>query len=355
MGGYNVKKWDISPKTKKILLIVLISVLSLILLLLIAGFIYMDSMLNLINKNPDDSTMSSQEVSEFLENEEDDEPIDPSFTGTTETTGGTTEKEEELVYVPLNGDDNIINIMLIGQDRLPGQGRTRSDTMILVTVNKKTSEITMTSFMRDMYVSIPGYDKNKMNATYAFGGMKLLNKTLAMNFGVHVDGNVEVDFDGFTKVVDMVGGIDIKLTSAEAAYLNKFGHEAQAGMNHLDGAAALMHARDRSSGGSDFGRTQRQRNVLNLIFEKCKNMNLVQLNNLLTNILPMVTTDLSNKEILGYLTDIFPILSGTTIKTQSIPANGTYEYGYSDKGRSVLFVDFEANRDILKKVNGVKK
>lgn len=347
-----MKKWDISPKTKKTLLIVLISVLSLILLLLVAGFIYMDSMLNLINKNPDDSTMSSQEVSEFLENEDDD-PIDPSFTVNTGTEDA--EDEEELVYVPLNGDDNVINIMLIGQDRLPGQGRTRSDTMILLTVNKKTKEMTMTSFMRDMYVSIPGYEKNKMNATYAFGGMKLLNKTLAMNFGVHVDGNIEVDFDGFTKVVDMVGGIDIKLTSAEAAYLNKFGHAAQAGMNHLDGAAALMHARDRTSGGSDFGRTQRQRNVLNLIFEKCKNMNLVQLNNLLTNILPMVTTDLSNKQILSYLSDIFPMLSGAEIKTQSIPANGTYEYGYSDKGRSVLFVDFEANRDILKKVNGVKQ
>ena len=160
MGGYKVKKWDISPKTKKTLLIVLISVLSLILLLLVAGFIYMDRMLNLINKNPDDSTMSSQEVSEFLKNEDDD-PIDPNFTVTTGT--GDAEDEEELVYVPLNGDDNVINIMLIGQDRLPGEGRTRSDTMILLTVNKKTKEMTMTSFMRDMYVSIPGYEKNKMN------------------------------------------------------------------------------------------------------------------------------------------------------------------------------------------------
>ena len=347
-----MKKWDISPKTKKTLFIVLISVLSLLLLLLIAGIIYTDSMLNLINKNPDDSTMSSQEVSEFLEKEEDDEPIDPTYTG---TMGTEDEEEEELVYVPLDGDDNVINIMLIGQDRLPGEGRTRSDSMILLTVNKKTKEMTMTSFMRDMYVSIPGYEKNKLNATYAFGGMKLLNKTLAMNFGVHVDGNIEVDFDGFTKVIDLIGGIDVKLSSGEAAYLNQYGHAATAGMNHLDGAAALRYARDRSSGGGDFGRTQRQRNVLNLIFEKCKNMNLVQLNNLLTNILPMVTTDLSNKEILGYLTEIFPLLSGAEIKTQSIPANGTYEYGYSDKGRSVLFVDFEANRDILKKVNGVKQ
>ena len=349
-----MKKWEITPKTKRVLLIALSAVLAVVLLLLVAGIVYMESMLNLINKNPDDSTMSSEEYQNYIDN--DTEGIDPDFTVNTETSTETTEETEDkkTEYVPLVGDDNIVNIMLIGQDRLPGEGRTRSDTMILISVNKKTKEMTMTSFMRDMYVEIPGYDKNKMNATYAFGGMKLLNKTLEMNFGVHVDGNVEVDFDGFTKVIDMVGGIDVNLSAAEAAYLNKFGHEAQAGMNHLDGAAALMYARDRTSGGSDFGRTQRQRNVINLIFKKCKNMNLVQLNNLLTKVLPMVTTDMSNKEILNYAADIFPMLSGAEIKTQRIPADGTYEYGYSDKGRSVLFVDFKANRDILKSINGAK-
>ncbi len=347
-----MKKWDISPKTKRILLIVLCVVLTVILLGTVA-FAYLWDKLNLINRNPDDSTMSSQEASEWLENDDDDEFIDPSFTGTVETFEDET-GDKKTEYVPLVGDDNIINIMLIGQDRLPGQGRTRSDTMILISVNKKTKEMTMTSFMRDMYVEIPGYDKNKMNATYAFGGMKLLNKTLEMNFGVHVDGNIEVDFDGFTKVVDLVGGIDIKLSSAEAAYLNKFGHAAEPGMNHLDGAAALMYARDRTSGGSDFGRTQRQRNVINLLFQKCKKMSISQLNKLMNNVLPMVTTDLTNKEILSYAADIFPMLSGAEIKTQRIPADDTYSYGYSDKGRSVLFVDFEANREILKNVNGAK-
>lgn len=347
-----MKKWEISPKKKRVLLIILCCFLSLVLLAGIAGVVvlgYIESKLNLINKKPDDSTMSSSEYQDYLDSE--DESADPDFTG--EVVVDPTE-DEEVEYVPLEGDNNIVNIMLIGQDRLPGEGRTRSDTMILLTVNKKTKEIMMTSFLRDMYVRIPGFDKNKMNAAYAFGGMKLLGKTLAVNFGVHVDGNIEVDFDGFTKVVDLIGGIDIKLSAAEAAYLNKFGHEAQAGMNHLDGAAALMYARDRSSGGGDFGRTQRQRNVINLIFQKCKTMSFSQLNNLLTNILPMVTTDMSNKEILGYMTDLFPLISGAELKTQRIPADGTYEYGYSEKGRSILVVDFAANREILKNYNGVK-
>jgi len=347
-----VKKWEITPKKKRVLLIILCCFLSLVLLAGIAGVVvlgYIEGKLNLINKKPDDSTMSPSEYQDYLENE--DESADPGFTG--EVVVDPTE-DEEVEYVPLEGDNNIVNIMLIGQDRLPGEGRTRSDTMILLTVNKKTKEIMMTSFLRDMYVRIPGFDKNKMNAAYAFGGMKLLGKTLAVNFGVHVDGNIEVDFDGFTKVVDLIGGIDIKLSAAEAAYLNKFGHEAQEGMNHLDGAAALMYARDRSSGGGDFGRTQRQRNVINLIFQKCKKMSFSQLNNLLTNILPMVTTDMSNKEILGYMTDLFPLISGAELKTQRIPADGTYEYGYSEKGRSILVVDFAANREILKNYNGVK-
>jgi len=345
-------KRRMSPKAKRILLIVLSSVLALILVALITGLVYMEYLLNLMNRKPDNSIMSSEEADQFMAT--DTETMDMTYTGTIETFDEDTENNIKTEYVPLVGDDNIINIMLIGQDRLPGQGRTRSDTMILVSVNKKTKEITMTSFMRDMYVEIPDFDKNKMNASYAFGGMNLLNKTLEINFGVHVDGNIEVDFDGFTKVVDLVGGIDVNLSAAEAAYLNKFGHAAEPGMNHLDGAAALMYARDRSSGGSDFGRTQRQRNVINLIFKKCKNMNLAQMQNLLTTVLPMVTTDMTNKQIISYLTDVFPLLSSTEIKTQRIPADGTFEYGYSNKGRSVLLVDFAANKEILKNVNGAK-
>ena len=94
-------------------------------------------------------------------------------------------------------DKDIVNLLLIGQDRREGQDRQRADSMIMVTLNKKTKQISMTSFMRDLYVQIPGYSDNRINATYAFGGMDLLDSTLNTNFGVEIAGNVEVDFGEF--------------------------------------------------------------------------------------------------------------------------------------------------------------
>ncbi|MFQ9799037.1 MAG: LCP family protein [Clostridia bacterium] len=100
----------------------------------------------------------------------------------------------------------MVNILLIGQDRREGEGRQRSDSMILATINKKSQSIYLTSFMRDMYVPIPGYSDNRINAAYAFGGMDLLDDTIETNFGIHIDGNVEVDFSGFKTLIDMMGG-----------------------------------------------------------------------------------------------------------------------------------------------------
>ena len=97
-------------------------------------------------------------------------------------------------------DDDIKNILIIGQDRREGEtGRTRSDTMIICSINTKTNKIYLTSLMRDMYVPIPGYGANRINAAYVFGGMDLLDSVIEQDFGVKIDGNVEVDFDGLSR------------------------------------------------------------------------------------------------------------------------------------------------------------
>lgn len=207
----------------------------------------------------------------------------------------------------------------------------------------------MTSFMRDMYVQISGYQDNRMNACYAFGGMKLLNACLKDNFGVFVDGNIEVDFDGFKTVIDLVGGVDIHLSNSEANHLAKQGYKVAAGMNNMDGATALAHARNRSIGSGDFSRTERQREVLTAVLNKCKSLSLTQLNNLLQSILPTITTDMSNREIMDCFMELAPMLGSLKMTTQRIPLDDTYKYA-SIRGMSVLVPDLEANRQFLREM-----
>ena len=344
-----MKRTERSPGAKRIVLVVLSVVLSLVLVVLIVGTAYMESLLNLINKNPDDSTMSPEEYREFLNSQT--ENTNPDFTG---ETIDPTDVTLDLNKKPVENAEHIINLMLIGQDRRPGEGRTRSDVMILCTVNTVTQELNMTSFMRDLYVSIPGYQDNRMNACYAFGGMKLLDKCLEENFGVHVDGNIEVDFDGFKDVINLMGGVDIYLSNSEANYLIAKGHNVKAGMNLLDGSAALAYARNRSIGSGDFSRTERQRKVMSALIEKCRGMSITQMKSLMEKALPMITTDLSNREILDYLLEIAPMLSKLKVKTNRIPTDDTYKYA-SIRGMSVLLPDLEANRAVLQDIMGSKE
>ena len=333
----------VPPGTKRVLLIILSVVLSLVLVVLIMGTAYMERMLNLINKNPDDSTMSREEYEQFQK----DQATEPtSFIGETIDPN---DVNLNLNEKPAEAQENIINIMLIGQDRRPGEGRTRSDVMILCTINKTTKELTMTSFMRDLYVSIPGYGDDKMNHAYAYGGMKLLTKCMDTNFGIHIDGNIEVDFRGFQGVIDLMGGVDIYLSNSEANHLVNNGHSAVPGMNHLDGKAALAYARNRSVGNGDFSRTERQRKVLNALFEKCRGMSLSQLQTLMENVLPLITTDMTNRQILDYLVDMVPMLGDMQVNNNRIPADDTYQYA-SIRGMSVLLPDLAANRALLEDI-----
>ncbi len=340
-----MEKGKASVKLKRTLLITISVILALVLILVIVGVAYAESLLNLINKNPDDSTISQEEYQDYINQTEES---DPDFTGPTLDPG---DVEWDQNDEAITKQEHIINILLIGQDRRPGQGRQRSDVMLLCTVNTKTKELTMTSFLRDLYVPIPGYDDNRLNACYAFAGMKLLNKCLENNFGVSIDGNLEVDFDGFAQIIDLMGGVDMYLTQAEANFLIKYGCYATAGMNHMDGKTTLMYTRNRYVGNGDFSRTERQRKVMTALIEKSKGMSLSQIKELVETMLPMITTDLSNKEIMAYMLEILPLMGELKIKTQTIPAEGTYKYA-SIRGMSVLVPDLAANREILKNLKG---
>ena len=204
------KKW------KKVLVIVICIILLLLLLLVVSFFLFINGLLDKINKTDGTlSTMSSSEMEAFLQDNTD--PSDPDFTGEViDPTDVTWETFPELEQGP-----NMINILLIGSDtRTPGV-RSRSDAMILCTLNKAEKTLTMTSFLRDMYVQIPRHADNRINVAYALGGMSLLNQCMEKNFGAQVDGNFAVEFESFKKVIDTIGGVTINLTKTEANYMNK--------------------------------------------------------------------------------------------------------------------------------------
>lgn len=250
--------------------------------------------------------------------------------------------------------DDVVNILLIGQDARPGEGRSRSDSMILVTFNKDKKTITLTSFLRDLYVQIPGYQDNKLNATYAFGGMPLLNSTLEQNFGVRVDGNVEVNFAHFADVINALGGVDLELRADEAKVVNSATgrNVLGAGMMHLDGEQALHYSRIRSlDADADFSRTNRQRKVINALIEKFRHTDLITLLGLMDDLLPMITTDMSNKDMIKLATELFPILADATIVSQRIPENGTYELK-TIRSMSCVVADMDAARNLLEETMG---
>jgi len=244
---------------------------------------------------------------------------------------------------------NMVNILLIGQDRRANEGkRARADAMILCSFSRQNNTVTLTSFMRDLYVELPGRGGDKLNAAYAYGGMPLLKDTLLVNFGVSVDACVEVDFSGFQQVIDVMGGVDIALSAKEAAYMKKtFGWDMREGGNHMDGSMALAYSRIRAIG-NDFGRTERQRKVLTQLLEKSRSMDLGQTLALLEQTLPLLTTDMTNGRMLGYVKALLPMIGTCQIRTLRIPAEGTYRDAWVGE-QAVLVPDLKANRALLAK------
>lgn len=328
------------------LLIGLSVFLGIVLVALIVVTVFANSFLSRINRvNGDEETLSDEQVEAILK---ETDPMDEDFTGEVWNAEDVVLPEDPADLI--DESDDVINIMLIGQDRRPYQGRTRSDAMILCSINTQKKTLVMTSFMRDTYVKIPDvngkrYGKNRLNVPYAVGGMDSLNECYLMNFGIEIDHDIEVDFSQFEQIVEAVGGVDIELTSREA---NKMG--LSAGVNHLNGEKALEYARLRKID-NDFGRTSRQRTVLLAIFEKVKDLSLNEMLSLIDTIFPMITTNMTNADIVGYVMEFFPLLTDLEVITQSAPMAGEYK-GVMIDGMAVLVPDLEKMNARLKETIG---
>ena len=247
----------------------------------------------------------------------------------------------------LEGD--MINIMLIGQDRRPGEERARSDSMILVTLNKEKGTIQLTSFMRDLYVQIPGYMDNRLNVAYRYGGTDLMNETFKVNFGLEIDGNVMVDFDEFTDIIEILGGVTLEISSAEAKYMNaRSDNSFKAGVNYMNAEDALTFTRMRYAAGGDYGRTDRQRRVLMAIAESFRDADLVTIFNVIDQVLPHIVTNLTDAQIIEYATAGLTILgNGGTMDTLRIPQDDAH-YNANIRGMAVLVPNLEACREDLR-------
>lgn len=341
---------------KRGVLIALIVVLAVILAVLVAGTIFVTSTLNKIERVDPQETMSQEDIQNILNNEV--EETDPNFTG--DIISSEDLKLSDTPVDVIESGDNVINIMLVGQDTFNLSQRSRTDSMILCTINKSTSTLTMTSFMRDMYVKIPGYYDQRLNVAYLVGGFDALYDSLAHNFGVQVEHGVAVNFASFKEVIDAVGGVEIELTGSEAYHLNSNNYKYDLngvydlveGVNLLDGQTALAYARIRALD-SDFNRTSRQRTVMLALLEKAKTLPVTDLYNLLDKLIPMVITDMSNTEIVNTAMELAPLLQDLTIVSQRIPVDGGYVMTMVD-GMSVLLPDLEVNREYLANTVGLE-
>lgn len=244
---------------------------------------------------------------------------------------------------------DLLNILLVGQDAREGEEGARSDSMILCTYNKATKELTMTSFLRDLYVPIPGHGSNRINAAYSFGGTHLLKKTIDQNFSVAIDGSIEVDFAHFSEIIDQLGGVEIELRQDEADVINRqTGSDLSEGLQRLDGFQALTYSRIRSLDiDGDFSRTNRQRKVMSALIDSLRGSSIRELTPVIGNILPMLTTDLNRGQLLLYALELLPNLKDIDIHSQKIPADGTFTDQTID-GMSVLVADMETQRQHLR-------
>ena len=244
---------------------------------------------------------------------------------------------------------NVVNVLLIGLDSADGLEKGgRSDTLILVSLNKKTKKINMTSFFRDTwtYINVRGKDMyGKINSSYFYGGAETLIDTLEKDFKVDIDYYVAVDFSSFTDIINALGGLTIDVEEYEANYIRRTSVHKDFPVGEkvkLNGWEALVYARIRKSDSdSDVSRTRRQRKVIMALMESAKGASLSQLNSAVDMLFKYVKTDITKMEILSYgaqaLTNGW---MNYEIQQTTIADDDVFRTGYVGSS-SVVFIDFE--------------
>ena len=336
-----------SDKSKKILKRSLTAVAVLAAAALVAGLLYWNHMLNLLGSAWDATvpTLSYEEEMALLG---ETEPVE------TTQVPETTEPAETEPPLP---EQYITNIMLVGQNWRDDEQNKLSDTMILCSINRKTKTMTMVSFLRDLYVPLPAYaghgrGANRINVCYALGsswkrsslgGMEMLALCIEENFGIHVDHTIEVSFESFPRIIDGFGGVDVDVTEAEAQYMTKhIGYigDIEPGYQTLNGMEALAYARIRKIDG-DRQRAARQRTVITALIDKCRDLNLAEINQAAEYVLPCIITDMTNEEITKYILELLPILKDMELRSLTCPVDNE-TLPHSTWGKTIDLYGYES-------------
>lgn len=229
-----------------------------------------------------------------------------------------------------NGKE-VYNVLLIGSDRRDDSWNGNSDVMIVMSVNAGSKKLSITSFMRDLYADIPGHGVHKLNYAYAVGGAKTLMATLEDNYDLDIDNYAVVDFETMAKVVDLVGGVEIEVSDAECKVLNDYLTSMDAADDYLpsggtyvlNGNQAVAYMRIRYVGNNDYERTQRQRDVLSVIFASMQKLDAEQLTKLVDEILPNVENDITPVDMIRLMA-LLPNIGDYELSESRIPYDGLF-------------------------------
>lgn len=246
--------------------------------------------------------------------------------------------------------DGTYNLLLIGADARKDNSYGNSDSIILVTVNHDKETIFLTSFMRDLYSEIPDFGVAKVNIAHAIGGGPLLVQTLENTYGVVIDNYARVDFNSMSTIIDALGGIDIEISDEEAEAANKPIAEMckmqkkkfmnfkleKGGKLHLNGIQAVGYSRVRKVGNSDYERTERQREVLTILFDKITKLKFSEMSGLINEILPLITHNVDAWTVVNLIAQL-PEMLKYEIQTDRIPYDDMF---YSQN--ELLIPDMEA-------------
>lgn len=351
MGKHTVHK---KHKARSVIAIFLCVLAVLFLVLICGGYAFFQSKLTLLQHS--DGTV--QQEGTINENDSDVRADDDAMKAATE---GLEERDAIQAEGEVTESDDVFNVLLIGTDERTTEfsDNARGDSCMLLSINKATGKIHLVSFERGTGVPIlSGQYEGQwdwLTHTFRYGGANLMMQEIRECYKVDVTHYVRVNFATFEQAVNSVGGVDIELTELECrglnnqTYTNAVTHTTvHPGMNHLDGYNALQYARQRYID-SDWHRVERQRNVIKAVAQNLKTMNPLELNQVLDDVLPLVQTNLTEREITGLLLQA-PKLLQSEIDDCTIPQHGTYGSMIGMGGRHLFAVDFATNAEYLKQL-----